>query len=202
VVNAIDSIVDRICEANYIARKKIKVHILNKNEVNAFALPNGHLVVFSGLILAAENPEELTGVLGHEIAHIQLNHVMKKLVKEVGFSVLISMTTGNGNGEIIRNTAKMLSSSAFDRGLEKEADIKSVDYLVNAKVAPQPFANFLFKLSNEENPVSKYFTWISTHPESEERAKYILDYCEDLEFEAEPLLSDQTWAGVRSNLQD
>ncbi|MCA6433919.1 MAG: M48 family metallopeptidase, partial [Cytophagales bacterium] len=140
VVNAIDSIVTHICTSNAIDRKKVKVHVLNKDEVNAFALPNGHLIVYTGLIVNSDSQEELTGVICHELAHIELNHVMKKLVKEIGLSVLISMTTGNGGPEVIKQAAKMLSSSAFDRGLEKEADIKAVDYLIQAKVNPELFA--------------------------------------------------------------
>ncbi|MCX8473257.1 MAG: M48 family metalloprotease, partial [Sediminibacterium sp.] len=84
VVNSIDSIVTHICKSNKIDRETIIVHVLNKDEINAFALPNGHLIIYSGLIHNSDNQEELTGVISHEIAHIELNHVMKKLVKEIG----------------------------------------------------------------------------------------------------------------------
>ncbi|MBK8402507.1 MAG: M48 family metallopeptidase [Saprospiraceae bacterium] len=201
-VNSIDSIVTHICKSNNIDREKIKVHILNKDEINAFALPNGHLIVFSGLVLNSENQEELAGVICHEIAHIELNHVMKKLVKEIGLSVLISMTTGNGGSEVIKETAKMLSSSAFDRSLEKEADIKAVDYLVNAKINPEPFANFLYKLSNKEHESTKYLTWISTHPDSKERAEYIIEYSKGKLTDYNPILSNETWDKLREELKD
>ena len=193
VVNSVDSIVTKICTSNNIERGLIKVHLLEKDDINAFALPNGHLIVYTGLILNSENQEELSGVICHEIAHIQLNHVMKKLVKEVGLSVLISMTTGNGGSETIKQTAKILSSSAFDRSLEKEADIKAVDYLVKAKINPEPFANFLYKLSKKENETTKYLTWISTHPESKERAEYIIEYSRDKKAKYESILTNQTW---------
>lgn len=202
VVNSLDSIVTHICKANKIDRETIKVHILNKDDINAFALPNGHLIVYSGLILNSDNPEELTGVICHEIAHIELNHVMKKLVKEIGLSVLISMTTGNGGTEVIKETAKMLSSSAFDRSLEKEADIKAVDYLTKAKVNPEPFANFLYKLSDKEYEATKYFTWISTHPDSKERAEYIIEYCKSKLTDYKPILSNDTWAKLKEGLKD
>lgn len=201
-VNSIDSIVTKICKSNNIDREKIKVHILNKDEINAFALPNGHLIVFSGLILNSDNQEELAGIICHEIAHIELNHVMKKLVKEIGLSVLISMTTGNGGSEVIKETAKMLSSSAFDRNLEKEADIKAVDYLVNAKVNPEPFANFLYKLSDKEHEATKYLTWISTHPDSKDRAEYIIEYSKGKETEYKPILSNETWDKLKAELKD
>jgi beta-barrel assembly-enhancing protease len=201
-VNSIESIVTHICNSNNIDREKIKVHILNKDEINAFALPNGHLIIYSALIHNSDNQEELTGVICHEIAHIELNHVMKKLVKEIGLSVLISMTTGNGGAEIIKETAKMLSSSAFDRSLEKEADIKAVDYLVNAKINPEPFANFLYKLSNKEHESTKYLTWISTHPDSKERAEYIIEYSKGKLTDYNPILSNETWDKLREELKD
>ncbi len=202
VINSMDSIVTLICKSNNIDREKIKVHILNKDEINAFALPNGHLIVFSGLILNSDNQEELAGVISHEIAHIELNHVMKKLVKEIGLSVLISMTTGNGGLEAIKETAKILSSSAFDRSLEKEADIKAVDYLVNAKINPQPFANFLYKLSDKEDEATKYLTWISTHPDSKERAEYIIEYNKGKLTDYKPVLSNETWVKLKAELKD
>lgn len=202
VVNAVDSIVTKICSENNIDRKSIKVHLLDKDDINAFALPNGHLIVYTGLILNSENQEELSGVICHEIAHIQLNHVMKKLIKEVGLSVLISMTTGNGGSETIKQTAQTLSSTAFDRSLEKEADIKAVDYLVNAKINPEPFANFLYKLSKKENETSKYLIWISTHPESKERAEYIIEYSKDKKAKYEAILTNETWDKMKEKLKD
>ena len=200
VVNSVDSIVTQICKSNKIDKEKLKVHVLNKDEINAFALPNGHLMVYSGLILNSDNQEELTGVICHEIAHIELNHVMKKLVNEIGLSVLISMTTGNRGAEVIKETARMLSSSAFDRSLEKEADIKAVEYLINANVNPEPFADFLYKLSENEDKATKYLTWISTHPESKERAEYIIEYWKDKETEYNHILSDETWNKLKEKL--
>lgn len=202
IVNAIDSIVTHICESNEIDRIKVKVHVLNKDEVNAFALPNGHLIVYSGLIINSDKQEELTGVICHEIAHIELNHVMRKLVKEIGLSVLISMTTGNGGSEVIKQAAKMLSSSAFDRSLEKEADIKAVDYLIQAKVNPELFAEFLYKLSDKEHDTLKYLTWVSTHPDSKERAEYIIDYSKGKTADYKPILSKETWDKLKVELKD
>lgn len=200
VVHAIDSIVTRLCAANKMNREFIKVHLLTKDDINAFALPNGHLIVYTGLILNTDNQEELSGVIGHEMAHIHQNHVMKKLVKEIGLSVLISMTTGNAGSEIMLKAAQMLSSTAFDRNLEKEADIKAVDYLVNAKINPEPFADFLFKLSASENEAPNYLTWISTHPDSKERAEYIMQYTKDKKSEYTHILTPETWSKLKEKL--
>lgn len=202
VINTVDSLVNKICAANRIDRKNIQIHILEDNEVNAFALPNGHLVVYTGLILNCDNQEELSGVITHEIAHIQLNHVMKKLIKEIGLSVLISMTTGSGSPELIKEAAKTLSSSAFDRDLEKEADLKAVDYLNESKINPEPFANFLFKLSKNEETSTKYLTWISTHPNSKNRAEYIIENNKGKKTEYEKIINIASWNELKESLKE
>lgn len=200
VYDAVDSLLTHLCKKNNIDRDQIKFHLLEKAEVNAFALPDGHLVVFTGLIDQAENQEELCGVIGHELAHIQLNHVMKKLVKEVGLSMLISMTTGRSGNDAISQAAKTLSSTAFDRSLEKEADMKAVDYMIKSDINPEPFADFLYRLSMEDPKMMKYLEWISTHPESENRSKNILDYCRDKTYKKEAVLSESAWNKLKSQV--
>jgi predicted Zn-dependent protease len=200
---SVDSLVTHICQANDIERESIKVHILNNEEINAFALPNRHLIVYSGLILNSESQEELTGVLCHEIAHMELNHVMKKLIKEIGLSVLISMTTGNTSGQVIKETAKMLSSTAYDRSLEKEADMKAVDYLSEAEVNPEPFAHFLYRLSDEEHEMEKYVSWVSTHPDSKERAEAIVAYSKNEKLmNYKEIITKETWDKLKEELKD
>ena len=169
----VDSIIRRICAANHIDMKRVKLHLVENGEVNAFALPDYHMVVYSGLLKAVKNDGELAGVLGHELAHMELSHVMKKLGKEVGLSVLISITTGELGGDAIKEVIGMLSSSAYDRKLEKDADVQAVKYLSNAGIDRNDFANFLDRLGREEAGVPKELSWLSTHPDSRERAKYI-----------------------------
>ena len=182
IVAPVDSMLTRICTANSIDRKKVKLHLLRKDEINAFALPNNHLVIYSGLITACENEAEFYGVIGHELAHMEKNHVMNKLIKEVGLSVLISMSTGNGNAEVIKATLKQLSSTAYDRSLETEADLTAADYLIKAGIDPNPFANFLYRLADETKNLPSQIYWISTHPESKERAEKIIEQIKDKSF--------------------
>lgn len=126
---------------------------------------------------------------------------MKKIVKEVRISLLISITTGNSGEQIIKETAKTLSSTAFDRGLEKEADIQTVDYLTNAHINPEPFANFLYKLGNKEQKVMQYLNWLKTHPDSKERAEYIIEYSSDLPTEFEPIILESIWNQLKTELK-
>jgi beta-barrel assembly-enhancing protease len=198
VYKTVDSILTRICDKNHIKRKQIQLHLLEKDEVNAFALPGDHLVIFTGLITESETPEELAGVIAHEVAHTQLNHVMRKLVKEVGLSTLVAMTSGK-NGQVITNTAHQLSTTAFDRGFEKEADLRAVDYMISADINPQPFADFLYKMSKHSGS-HVIESWLSTHPESEERADYILEYIGNKHFDGREIITAAGWKRVKEEL--
>ena len=198
-LKALDSIVDRICSKNNINRETIKIHIIIKDDIKAFAMPGGHLVVYSGLITACDNPDELAGVLAHEISHIKLDHVMKKLIKEIGLSVLISMTSGNGSAETIQKISKLLSSSAFDRKLEKEADISAVEYMINANINSEPLAEFLYKLAENKKDETAYESWLSTHPDSKKRAEYILEYSKNKLKNPQPSLSESSWKSLKEN---
>lgn len=198
---SIDSILTTITKKNHLDRDKIHLHILENSDVNAFALPDGHMIIYDGLIKAADSQEELTGVICHELAHIELDHVMKKLVKEVGLNILISMTT-NGGQNMTQEAARVLSSSAYDRTLESAADQKAVDYMIAAEVNPEPFAGFLYRIREKEDILSQKLSWISTHPESEERAKNIIDYCKKEETKNTRILSDSTWIKVKKRLSE
>jgi len=198
ILESLDSISNKICHANKI--DKVEIHIFDNKEINAFALPNRHLIIYSGLILNCDNQEELIGVICHEIAHIEMKHTTKKLIKEIGIAFLISLTTGNFGGQIISDAAKLLSSRAFDRSLEKEADIKAVNYMITAKVNPESFANFFYKISEKEHQLSKYLKWINTHPDSKTRAKYILDYIKEKNSDYEPIIAKGTWNKIKNSI--
>ena len=197
VYSEVDSMIIRICKANDIDRKQIKLHILQKDDINAFALPGYHLVLFTGLIEDCESAEELCGVIGHEIAHMEKNHVMRKLIREIGLGVLISMTTSGGNPEIIQQAIKILTSSAYSRELEREADITGTDYLINANIDPEPFAAFLYRLSAREKEFPDQLYWVASHPGSEERAKAILEYVEIKEILPEPVMDSIEWNALQ-----
>jgi predicted Zn-dependent protease len=198
-VAAMDTMVSSICSANAIPRDHIKVHVFRADVVNAFAMPGGHLVVNSALIEDCKNPEQLCGVLAHEIAHIELHHVMKKLVREVGMSVLVNMTTGGGDGGQVGEVVGALSSKAFDRDMEREADMKGLDYLMNAHIDPHPFADFLYLTGDGES--EEAFEWLSTHPSSKERMEYVLEEIGKRQFEVKPIIAAATWEELKTNMQ-
>jgi predicted Zn-dependent protease len=192
----VDSIGSRVCEHTATNFDSIKVHIIRNSEVNAFALPDHHMVIYTGLIEDATNAEEVAGVMAHEIAHMEKNHVMKKLGKEVGLSMLFAIVGGNAGGEIIKETAHTLSSSAFDRTQEQEADDYAVDAMAKANIDPENMANFLFRLSQRGDDMPDELVWLSTHPDSKERASEILKKKKLLKFDTIPVLKTP-WKDVQ-----
>jgi predicted Zn-dependent protease len=201
ITQPLDSLVQSLCKSNDIDFKKLKIHIVEKDEINAFALPNNHLVVYSGLIKDCGNEAELLGVLGHEIAHIEKHHIFKKLVKELGIAAIISMT-GGGNNNAVQKTIELITSSSYDRNLEREADITSVDYLLKAEINPENFANFLYRMSHDEKNVPKQMYWITTHPESKERAEDILKYIKNKTIKTKHILSQENWDKFKIAIMD
>ncbi len=199
VISPVNELLGHLCQKNHIDVDKIKIHILKNGEINAFALPNNQLVVYSGLIESCQNEGEFCGVLGHELAHIQKGHVMNKLVKETGLSVLISMSTGNGNSNIIKKTIEQLSSTAYDRKLETEADLAAVEYMIRADMNPEDLANFLYRLSDENLPEQLY--WVSTHPESKKRSAAIMEAMKGRSFQKNPVIGSSKWTALQDAIR-
>ncbi len=199
IYDAVDSLLLVICDANGIDREEIKLHILDVNDVNAFALPDHHIVIFKGLIQEASNEAELVGVICHELAHIECDHVMKHLIQEVGLSVLFSVATGSSQvGEL----AQMISSLAYSRKMEKEADLQAVDYMFAMNEDVNGLANFMYKLVRQQPDYYVHIEWISTHPESQKRADYLYEYSQQLgQKNPQNVLSEERWEELQFELQ-
>lgn len=196
----IDSIKVRICRTKAVDCDKIKIHIIRNSEINAFALPDNQMIIYTGLIEYAENAEELAGVMAHEIGHMEKNHVMRKLVKEVGLEMLFAIAGGDAGYEIVRQTGKTLSSSAFDREQEREADEYAVETLALSNVDPQHLSNLFFRLSQKHN-IPEELAWISTHPDSKERAADIIRKKKEFTF-ASDLIIKTAWVRVKNMLRN
>lgn len=200
VTNRLDTLIGHICSKNGLNCNNVKLHVVKNDQVNAFALPGDHLVVFSGLINYCENEAELCGVLGHEMAHIKKNHVMKKLVKELGLSLLVTATSGSTGGNVIGKIFRVISSSAYDRDLEREADQIAVKYLSSAKIDPQQFADLLYRFGDGTSGGLK--AWLSTHPNAKQRAKSIVDFLGEDDIEDQKILNHSEWQALKEVLKD
>ncbi|MDP1677838.1 MAG: M48 family metallopeptidase [Bacteroidota bacterium] len=201
IIAVVEGMKKRICVTNGISDSTITVHIATVNDVNAFALPGRHLVIYSGLIEYCKSSEELAGVIAHEIAHMEHDHVMKKMVKEVGLAMVISLSGGESGGEIVRQTVKLLSSTAFDREQESEADASGVHYLAKADIDPQASADFLFRLSHEKESISNQFELLNTHPNSADRAAEIIKLRKIETFTSRPISDSTSWKKFQESVR-
>jgi predicted Zn-dependent protease len=133
--------------------------------VNAFALPGGHIYVYSGLLKMADDEAELACILGHEIAHVTQRHVAERLVAAYGLDALLTIALGNDPGAISQIAAQIVAGGTmmkFSRVQESEADAKGVPYAVRAGYDPNGFIRFFNKLKKGEGPGVLVF--LQDHP--------------------------------------
>ncbi|MEW6246701.1 MAG: M48 family metallopeptidase [Nitrospirota bacterium] len=146
------------------------VTVVRSDVVNAFALPGGYVVVFTGLLQKAENPEEVAGVLSHELNHVLQRHGLERIVKTLGVVAVVTILVGDQQGLIglAKQLGVELLTLKFSREQETEADVTGLKLLHRAKIAPDGMIRFFERLSESE---SGRVELLSTHPMSAARAE-------------------------------
>ncbi|WP_418264502.1 M48 family metallopeptidase [Flavobacterium faecale] len=149
--------------------KKLEFTVVKSNEVNAFALPDGNIIVFTGILKEMKNYDELVGLLGHEASHVNNRHSMKMLCRSLSGYLFISVILGDANGVMatIGDNVNSLQSLSFSREFERQADEDGFQILVKNKVNPQGMAN-LFQRLQHKNLV-EIPEFLSSHPVTEDR---------------------------------
>jgi len=147
--------------------------IADNKQVNAFALPGGHIYVYEGLLLEASNEAQLAAVLAHEVGHVVARHSTKQLTKQYGYSLLVSLILGNQPGRWSGLAADLFGTAGllkFSRDDEYEADRMAVIYSNAAGYSPVAVADFLGKLqAMEGREPGKLESLLMTHPPTSER---------------------------------
>lgn len=155
-------------------------HVVDDPTVNAFALPGGHVVLHSGLLLRAERPEEVLGVLGHEIAHVTRRHSLRQMIQSAGLVILAQALFGDLEGllALAAEGGTRLLNLRFSRDFEREADNTGWEYLVTAGIDPGGLVSFFEKLRADEREqlgsaadAADTLSFLSTHPASQERVE-------------------------------
>jgi predicted Zn-dependent protease len=145
---------------------------------NAFALPDGSLVLTDQLVAIAGNDTEMIlGVLAHEIGHVEKNHSLRQLYRAMGTAgliMLIAGDVGSGGEEILTDGAALLSLS-YSRSAESEADRISVELMAKAGMDPTAIGRF-FALLEKKLGDKGSTSMLSTHPGTPERRQAIDDY--------------------------
>jgi predicted Zn-dependent protease len=149
---------------------RLHVHVLRDPAVNAFALPGGEIVVMDGLLHAAHDPEEVAGVLAHEIAHAVYRHPLQGLLRTAGSGLLLGALLGS-HGSLdaaAGQFAARLVLFSYSRQDEAAADRLGVHLLNAADIRGKPLAELLRRLSAQGRGAGTP-ALLSTHPSSAER---------------------------------
>lgn len=157
---------------------KFDLHVVDADITNAFALPGGYIVVYTGLIKKTERPEQLAGVLAHEISHVTQRHGMQRLVEGAGLALIVDGILGNVEGLIALATQvfSVSTASAYSREAETEADIEGLRLLAENGVDTQGMVEFFQILDTdpEKSEIEDMIpTWIRSHPENQERISHL-----------------------------
>ncbi|HID79858.1 MAG TPA: M48 family peptidase [Aquifex aeolicus] len=159
---------------------KWNVYVLDRKEVNAFALPSGDIFLFQGLLDFISNDEGmLATVLSHEIAHVILRHSAEKItmatLARVGELLLLNKIPPENRGlarEFYELGVNIAFLMPYSRQQEKEADAVGLLLLFRAGYNPQK-AVYLWRKFTEGFAKGEPPEWFSTHPSSERRLRYI-----------------------------
>ncbi len=168
-VKAVEEMTQRLAEQIPDNPYKFQVTVVKSDVVNAFALPGGYVVVFTGLMKKADSGEEVAGVLGHELNHVLQRHGMERIVKSLGIMAVVAIIVGDQQGLIglMRQVGVELLTLKFDRAQETEADLTGLQLVYRAKIDPKGMITFFQKLSEKDDG---RLEWLSTHPMSSARA--------------------------------
>lgn len=153
--------------------------LVNSEELNAFALPGGKIIITRGLFLLLDKESELAGVLAHELGHVNARHHARYLEKTLGLSLLLQIGTLLIGGEdlterIIIQLASIgatLLTLKFSRDQEREADKLGVRFSLNAGFDPHGLIDVFYKFKKLERNLPP--EWLSTHPLPDTRIKEV-----------------------------
>lgn len=157
----------------------LQITVTQSEQINAFAAPGGHVVLLSGLIENAQSPEQLAGVLAHEIGHVAERHPMEGALRAVGLSIVVSAIVGDVSGlaALATSVGEHLAVMSYSRATEAEADALAVEMLNEANIRGDDFVLFFNQLDDSENPVAASFGgYLSSHPPPKHRARGIREH--------------------------
>lgn len=169
-VAAVQEISQRLIEHLTDNPYTFEISVVKNDVVNAFALPGGYVVVFTGLLEKAQSGEEVAGVLSHEFNHVLQRHGLERIVRQLGVVAVLGILLGDQQGlaGVMKQIGVELFSLKFGRAQETEADVTGLRLLYRAHIDPAGMVTFFERLSEQEQGRVE---WLSSHPMSAARAE-------------------------------
>ncbi len=168
---ALESLLATLVAAGPPSPYTFRIQVVDSKAVNAFAAPGGYIVVLRGLIDEAQRPEELAGVLAHEMEHVLQRHSTKAIVQHVSTGLLITALTGDVSGAMAYGleSARVLGQLQYSRTAEAEADERGMQRVIAAGFDPAGMIEFFERLDRKGKDPSGLFKYLSSHPGSADR---------------------------------
>jgi Zn-dependent protease with chaperone function len=177
----------------------IELRVFDHEMVNAFALPGGHVVILRGLLDAASGPDEVAGVLAHEVGHVARHDPTRLMLRAAGSAGILSLVLGDiSGGTLVAVAGEQLMQAAYTREAEAAADAFAFDLLASAGISAEPLAAFFDRIAQETELMPEY---LSSHPASAGRAGRARDSASVAAAEGRaltPALSDMDWAALKA----
>jgi beta-barrel assembly-enhancing protease len=178
---------------------EFRFHVVRDDEVNAFAFPGGVVVVNTGLLTHAATPDEVAGVLAHELAHVLKRHSLEAALDQVGVLVALGLLVDSGASFLELQTALSLLDLKFSRDHEREADALGLEMLHAAGLDPTAMSAFFERLAREGEAMPDALHLLATHPASQERADAIAERAKKLAPAVpRPLVTPECWAELQA----
>jgi predicted Zn-dependent protease len=171
----------------------LRLVVVRKKEANAMALPGGHIYIFEGLITRATSPDEVAGVIAHEIGHVANRDGMRSVLQAAGLSFLFGLVLGDfvGGGAVII-ASKTILQLAYSREVEGDADRYALDLMAKAGGDGRALGTMLERISGAIEPGTKI---LLDHPATKERVMLINAAAGPTP--KAPMLDPAGWAALR-----
>lgn len=176
------------------------VVVVRSEEFNAAALPGARILIYSDLLSKAGTPEELAGVLAHELQHAQLRHPMQATIRGLSTSALITLVAG-GDGAVrgVLTAASTLDQLRYGRNQEEAADRQAVELLQRARIDGRGMLRFLARAQQEESRAAAAVPrYLSTHPPTADRIEGLRSLIEAQSYAPVTIATPAEWDAVRT----
>lgn len=176
----------------------LKVNVFNHKMINAFAVPGGQVVLFKGLIDAARTPEEVAGVLGHEVGHVVHRDPTRLMLRSAGSVGILGMVFGDfAGGALALVLTEQLISAKYSQEAEADADVFAHDLLAETGLPANSFAQFFVTLREKHGDSEGFMSHLASHPNLQGRAEAAraADVIGDGPYT--PVLNAAEWADLR-----
>ncbi|MEM7440073.1 MAG: M48 family metallopeptidase [Pseudomonadota bacterium] len=177
----------------------LEIRVFDHGMINAFAVPGGNVVLFDGLLEAATSPEEVAGVLAHEIAHVVNRDPTRLTLRTAGSVGILGMVFGDfAGGAVALVLVERLMNASYSQEAETAADNYAHVMLAEADLPSTPFAEFFETLRAKHGDSEGFMSHLASHPNLAGRAKAAEEADTVGGAAYAPVLNASEWAALKA----